>query len=74
MFLLFARTSAPANAQFGFGGGDGGMASMLEMDQGHLGKPRFAMLMQTIGPMIGQTMENGICGFGSMGSGRGIGA
>ena len=66
VFLLFAMTSAPAKAQFGFGGGGGGgedmmtqMAPMLEMMKARMGKRRFAMMMQTMGPMMGQMMEGG---------------
>jgi hypothetical protein len=65
IFLLFAMTSAPAKAQFGLGGGAGGedmmtqMAPMLEMMKARMGKRRFAMMMQTMGPMMGQMMEGG---------------
>ncbi len=76
VLLLFAVTSAPAKAQFGgFGGGGGGgedmmtqMAPMLEMMKAKMGKRRFAMLMQTMGPMMSQMMQGG-GGFGSMGGG-----
>ena len=71
VFLLFALGSVPANAQFGFGGGGGGgqdmmtqMAPMLEMMKARMGKRRFAMMMQTMGPMMGQMMEGGGGGFG----------
>lgn len=57
--LVFSLTltSAPAKAQFtGFGdGGDGDMtqmAPMLEMMKAKIGKRRFAMVMQTMGPMM----------------------
>jgi len=93
VFLLFALGSAPANAQFGFGGGGGGgggsdvggggqdmmtqMAPMLEMMKARMGKRRFAGLMQTMGPMMGQMMEGGGGGggFGGMipGGGGGFG-
>src|SRR5215471_13536857 len=73
VLLLFAVMSAPAKAQFGgFGGGGGGgggedmmtqMAPMLEMMKAKMGKRRFAMLMQTMGPMMSQMMEGG--GMGS---------
>ena len=75
VLLLFAMTSAPAKAQMGgFGGGGGGggeemmtqMAPMLEMMKAKMGKRRFAMLMQTLGPMMGRMMEGG-GGFGGMG-------
>jgi hypothetical protein len=76
VLLLFAVTSAPAKAQFGgFGGGGGGgedmmtqMAPMLEMMKAKMGKRRFAMLMQTMGPMMSQMMQGG-GGFGGMGGG-----
>src|SRR5690242_1152452 len=71
IFLSFALTSAPANAQFNLGGGGGGgedmmtrMAPMLEMMKAKLGKRRFAKLMQTMGPMMGQMAEGGGGGFG----------
>ena len=75
VFLLFAMTSAPAKAQFGgmMGGGGGGgedmmtqMAPMLEMMKAKMGKRRFAMLMQTMGPMMSRMMDGG--GFGGMGA------
>src|SRR5215831_11033225 len=75
VLLLLVITSAPANAQFGFGGSGGGadmmtqMAPMLEMMKAKLGKRRFAMLMQTMGPMMSKMMENG--GFGGMDGGFG---
>jgi hypothetical protein len=77
VFLLFAFTSAPAKAQMGFGGGGGGedmmtqMAPMLEMMKARMGKRRFAMMMQTMGPMMGQMMEGG--GLGGMMGGGGLG-
>jgi uncharacterized membrane protein YgcG len=78
LLLLFTLTSAPAKAQFGgFGGGGGGdmmtqMAPMLEMMKAKMGKRRFGMLMQTMGPMMGQMMEGGGGGFGGMLGGGGI--
>src|SRR5246127_5900528 len=82
VFLLFAMTSAPAKAQFGgmMGGGGGGggedmmtqMAPMLEMMKAKMGKRRFAMLMQTMGPMMSRMMENG-GGFGGTMAGGGLG-
>src|ERR1700736_2868160 len=75
VFLLFAMTSAPAKAQFGgmMGGGGGGgedmmtqMAPMLEMMKAKMGKRRFGMMMQTMGPMMSRMMEGG-GGFNSMG-------
>jgi hypothetical protein len=73
LLVLFTLTSAPAKAQFGFGGGGGEdmmtqMAPMLEMMKAKMGKRRFAMMMQTMGPMMGQMMEGGGLG-GMMGSG-----
>lgn len=73
VLLLFAISSAPANAQMGFAGGGGGedmmtqMAPMLEMMKARMGKRRFAMMMQTMGPMMGQMMEgDGGGGLGGM--------
>jgi hypothetical protein len=69
--LLAVATAAPAKAQFG--GGDGGqdmmtqMAPMLEMMKAKMGKKRFAMMMQTMGPMMSNMMEGG--GFGGLGGG-----
>jgi hypothetical protein len=71
VLLLFAMTSAPAKAQMsGFGAGSGEdmmtqMAPMLEMMKAKMGKRRFAMLMQTMGPMMSRMMEGG--GMGGMG-------
>ena len=74
LLLLFTLTSAPAKAQFGGGGGDmmTQMAPMLEMMKAKMGKRRFGMLMQTMGPMMGQMMEGGGAGFGGMLGGGGI--
>jgi hypothetical protein len=79
VLLLFTLTSAPAKAQFGgFGGAGGGgdmmtqMAPMLEMMKAKMGKRRFGMLMQTMGPMMSQMMEGGGGGFGGMLGGGGI--
>ncbi|MBR0777310.1 hypothetical protein JQ625_20965 [Bradyrhizobium diazoefficiens] len=77
VLLLFSIASSPAKAQFlGTGGGAGGedmmtqMAPMLEMMKAKMGKRRFAMLMQTMGPMMSRMMENGGGGFGApMGGG-----
>ena len=61
LLLLFTLTSMPAKAQF-FGGGSGGedmmtqMAPMLEMMKAKMGKRRFAMMMQTMGPMMSRMM------------------
>jgi hypothetical protein len=79
LLLLLTLTTVPAKAQFtGFGGGDGGggdmmtqMAPMLEMMKAKMGKRRFAMLMQTMGPMMSRMMENG-GGFGGIPGAGGI--
>jgi hypothetical protein len=82
VLLLFTLTSAPAKAQFaGFGGGGGGggdmmtqMAPMLEMMKAKMGKRRFAMLMQTMGPMMSGMMDgSGGGGLGGMMGGGGLG-
>jgi len=79
LLLLFSLTSIPAKAQFaGLGGGGGGedmmtqMAPMLEMMKAKMGKRRFAMMMQTMGPMMSRMMENGDGGLGSMTGGGGF--
>lgn len=71
VLLLFSISSVPAKAQFGgFDGGAGGedmmtqMAPMLEMMKAKMGKRRFAILMQTMGPMMSRMMENGGGGMG----------
>lgn len=72
VLLLFSISSVPAKAQFLGGGGAGGedmmtqMAPMLEMMKAKMGKRRFAMLMQTMGPMMSRMMENGGGGLGGM--------
>jgi|SRR5665213_1059155 len=73
LLLLFTLTTAPAKAQFaGLGGGGGGgdmmtqMAPMLEMMKARMGKRRFAMMMQTMGPMMSGMMEGGGGGGGDM--------
>ncbi|OKO80724.1 hypothetical protein AC629_26975 [Bradyrhizobium sp. NAS80.1] len=78
VLLLLSIASAPAKAQFlGGGGGAGGedmmtqMAPMLEMMKAKMGKRRFALLMQTMGPMMGRMMENGGGLGGMMGGGFG---
>jgi hypothetical protein len=77
LLLLFTLTTVPAKAQFtGVGGGGGGdmmtqMAPMLEMMKAKMGKRRFAMLMQTVGPMMSRMMENG-GGLGGISGGGGI--
>lgn len=83
VLLLFSISSVPAKAQFLGGGGAGGedmmiqMAPVLEMMKAKMGKRRFAMLMQTMGPMMSRMMENGGGGMGGMmggGMGDGFGA
>src|SRR5271168_2318880 len=81
LLLMLSLASAPARAQLaGFGGAGGGdmmtqMAPMLEMMKAKMGKRRFAMMMQTMGPMMGQMMEGGGGGLGGMmgGGGGGLG-
>ncbi len=75
VLLLATLAGSPARAQFvGFGDGGGGedmmtqMAPMLEMMKAKMGKRRFGMLMQTMGPMMSRMMENG-GGFGGIGGG-----
>jgi hypothetical protein len=75
--LLLTLTTGPAKAQFaGFGGGGGDMmtqmAPMLEMMKAKMGKRRFGIMMQTMGPMMSQMMEGGGGGFGGMLGGGGI--
>jgi len=78
LLLLFTLTTGPAKAQFGgFGGAGGGdmmtqMAPMLEMMKAKMGKRRFGMMMQTVGPMMSQMMEGGGGGLGRMIGGGGI--
>jgi hypothetical protein len=76
LLLLFTLTAAPAKAQFAGGGAGGGdmmtqMAPMLEMMKAKMGKRRFAMMMQTMGPMMSRMMEGG-GGLGGMMGGGGI--
>ncbi|MBB4375173.1 hypothetical protein GGD63_008020 [Bradyrhizobium sp. cir1] len=79
VLLLFSMSSLPAKAQFLGGGGAGGedmmtqMAPMLEMMKAKMGKRRFAMLMQTMGPMMSRMMENGGGGLGGMMGGGNLG-
>ena len=78
LLLLFTLTTGPARAQFGgFGRAGGGdmmtqMAPMLEMMKAKMGKRRFGMMMQTMGPMMSQMMEGGGGGFGGMLGGGGM--
>jgi hypothetical protein len=72
LLLLFTLSTVPAKAQFGgFGGGSSGgedmmtqMAPMLNMMKAKMGKRRFGMMMQTMGPMMSRMMQNGGGGFG----------
>ena len=79
VLLMFSISSAPAKAQFLGVGGAGGedmmtqMAPMLEMMKAKMGKRRFGMMMQTMGPMMSRMMENGGGGLGGMMGGGGIG-
>ena len=73
LLLLFTLTTMPAKAQFaGLGGGGGGedmmtqMAPMLEMMKAKMGKRRFAMMMQTMGPMMSGMMDGSGGGIGGM--------
>jgi len=76
LLLMLSLASAPARAQLaGFGGAGGGdmmtqMAPMLEMMKAKMGKRRFAMMMQTMGPMMSKMMEGG--GLGGLSGGGGI--
>ena len=74
ILLLLALTAAPAKAQFGSGAGGEDMmtqmAPMLDLMKAKMGKRRFGMLMQTVGPMMSRMMENG-GGFGGIGGGFG---
>jgi len=63
LLLVLTLVSAPAKAQLaGFGGTGSGdmmtqMAPMLEMMKAKMGKRRFALMMQTLGPMMSKMME-----------------
>src|SRR6266568_7213519 len=80
VLLLLSLTGSPAKAQFLGGGGAGGedmmtqMAPMLEMMKAKMGKRRFAMMMQTMGPMMSRMMENGGGGIGGMMGGGNVGS
>jgi hypothetical protein len=75
LLLLFTLASAPAKAQLaGFGGGGDmmtQMAPMLEMMKAKMGKRRFGMMMQTMGPMMSKMMDGG-GGFGGIQGGGAI--
>jgi hypothetical protein len=69
LLLLFTLTATPAKAQFAGGGGQDmmtQMAPMLEVMKAKMGKRRFAMMMQTMGPMMSRMMEGGGGGLGGM--------
>jgi hypothetical protein len=77
VLMIVATATAPAKAQFAGGGEDmmTQMAPMLNMMKAKMGKKRFGMLMQTMGPMMSKMMD-GSGGFGGMnfgGFGGGIG-
>jgi len=66
--MMVALQAAPASAQFAGGGGEDmmtQMAPMLNMMKAKMGKKRFGMLMQTMGPMMSNMMD-GSGGFGGM--------
>jgi hypothetical protein len=77
LLLLFTLSTVPAKAQFGGGGGGGEdmmtqMAPMLNVMKAKMGKRRFGMMMQTMGPMMSRMMQNGGGGgFGGMLGGGG---
>ncbi len=67
---------APAHAQFGFGGSEGGedmmttMAPMLNMMKKQMGEKRFGELMKTVGPIATKMMDGnggGLSGIGNLG-------
>jgi hypothetical protein len=67
VLMIVATSTAPAKAQFAGGGEDmmTQMAPMLNMMKAKMGKKRFGMLMQTMGPMMSKMMD-GSGGFGGM--------
>jgi hypothetical protein len=70
--MLSASLTPPAHAQFAGGGGFEQMqqmAPMLNMMKKKMGKKRFAMLMQTMGPMMSNMMSGQGGGFGGGGFG-----
>jgi hypothetical protein len=76
LLLLFTLSTAPASAQLGgFGGAGGGdmmtqFAPMLEMMKARMGKRRFGMMMQTMGPMMSKMMDGGGGIGGAIGGGN----
>jgi len=67
VLMIVATSTAPAKAQFAGGGEDmmTQMAPMLNVMKAKMGKKRFGMLMQTMGPMMSKMMD-GSGGFGGM--------
>ena len=75
LLIMSSTLPQPAHAQFAGGGGFEQMqqmAPLLNMMKKKMGKKRFAMLMQTMGPMMSQMMEGQGSGF-SGGFGGGFG-
>ncbi len=68
VLMMVATSTAPAKAQFAGGGEDmmTQMAPMLNMMKAKMGKKRFGMLMQTMGPMMSKMMDGSGGGFGGM--------
>lgn len=73
VMLVFA-TALPARAQFAGGGFEQmqQFAPLIEMMKQKMGKRRFTMLMQTMGPMMMQMMQNQGAGFGGGFDGNGF--
>jgi hypothetical protein len=77
VFLLFAMSSMPARAQYGFGGYDLGgygggdmmaqIGPMMGMMQSRMGKRHMGRMMRSMGPMMSQMMQGG--GYGGYGGG-----
>lgn len=65
---------APAHAQFGFGGSEGGedmmttMAPVLDVMKKQMGEKRFGELMKTVGPIATKMMDSNGGGLGGIGS------
>ena len=64
LLVVIAFAPSPAKAQFVPPGARGSemmtqMAPMLDMMKAKMGKRRFAMMMQTMGPMVARMMESG---------------
>jgi hypothetical protein len=76
LLIMVSAVPRPAHAQFAGGGGFEQMqqmAPMLEMMKRKMGKKRFAMLMQTVGPMMSKMMDGQGSGFGGGFGGGGFG-